>query len=296
MKPAFAVVGCGHVGTALAKYLALVGYRPQGFASKSLESAQKAATVAGFGGNVSDRPWEVTGDAGLVLITTPDSAIRSVAEQIAEKRGVKDGAVILHCSGALSSEELISLKNAGAAIGSIHPLQSFAEEDVEANPFSGIMMGVEGQPPAVAMARQMAKDLGATPFEINTEGKILYHASAVVASNYLVTLMNLAFQLLFASGVRSNNMVEILKPLIRGTLSNIEVSGIPRALTGPIARGDVDIVRAHIEEIGKKSSTLLHLYKTIGEQTIDIATAKGSLSEDAAEELKRLLTDGQFER
>ncbi len=290
MKPAFAVVGCGRVGTALAKYLAFIGYRPHGFASRSLESAQKAAAAAGFSGKISDRPWEVTAGADLVLITTPDSAIRPAAVQIAEHRGAKAGAVFLHCSGALSSVELSSLKTTGAVIGSLHPLQSFAEDAMAENPFSGIMMGVEGEPAAVAMAWHIANDLEATPFEISTDGKILYHASAVVASNYLVTLMNLAFELLSASGVRSNSMMEILKPLLRGTLSNIEISGIPRALTGPIARGDVDVVRAHIKEIGKTTPALLHLYKVLGQQTIAIAKAKATLSETAAEELKHLLS------
>lgn len=290
MKSRFAVVGCGRVGISLARQLTKAGYRPTGFASRTLASARRGAEAAGFGGgSVSSKPWEVTDNADIVFIATPDNAIRDTAGGIADNRGVKDGAAVLHCSGALSSEELSSLKAAGARIGSMHPLQSFAAEDIEKNPFAGIMMGIEGDADAVKIAWQITESLGATPFEIDTDSKMLYHASAVVASNYLVTLMNLAFQLLFASGVRSSNIYHILKPLVNGTLGNIENTGIPRALTGPIARGDVDVVKAHLDQIREKAPTLLSLYKDLGRQTIDIALAKETLSKTAADELRAIL-------
>jgi len=290
MKPEFAVVGCGRVGMALARHLAMKGYRPVGFASRSLESARKAAEAAGFGGAISSDPLEVIVNADIIMITTPDHAIRGVAERIAARVVLKSGTVVLHCSGALSSAELASLKSTGAVIGSMHPLQSFAAEQMNVNPFAGIMMGIEGEPAAVECARRMAQDLGAIPFGIDTEGKVLYHASAVVASNYLVTLMNMAIQLLLASGVRSANMFGILKPLIEGTLVNIENAGIPLALTGPIARGDVAVVRSHVSELVDKAPPLLPLYTMLGIETIAVARAKGTLSKEAAEELREILS------
>ncbi|MCF8111636.1 MAG: DUF2520 domain-containing protein [Desulfobacteraceae bacterium] len=287
----YAIVGCGRLGTALARYMADAGYSPAGFASRGLASAKRAAAVSGSDAPVSLLPWEVTPGADIVMITTPDGAIRETAEKIAEYQGVKKDTVVLHCSGAHASTELEALRRCGAKTGSLHPLQSFAAENVEKNPFVGIMAAVEGEPEAVKTARSLAENLGAGPFEIQTDKKMLYHASAVVASNYMVTLMNLALQLIIASGVPASRGFAILKPLVQGTLSNIERAGIPGALTGPIARGDVETVRDHISEISAKAPTRLELYRLIGKHTIEIAEARGDLTGEAAGELKKLLSE-----
>lgn len=289
MKKSFTTVGCGRVGTAMARYLAAAGYRPAGFASRSLSSAKRASEAAGSSAPASVQPWDVTPGADIILITTPDGAIRETAEKIAEYKGVGKDTVVLHCSGALPSTELAAVADCGAKIGSLHPLQSFADENIEQNPFAGIMMAVEGQEPAVAAAREIAESLGASPFEIRTDCKRLYHASAVAASNYLVTLMNLSLQLIMVSGVAPADSWKVLKPLVTGTLGNIEKNGIPRALTGPIARGDVETVEGHLAEIGQKAPTRLELYRVLGRHTIEIALAGGGLSEQAAEHLKEIL-------
>jgi len=150
-------------------------------------------------------------------------------------------------------------------------------------------MAVEGDSLAVEKASGIATDLGAKPFTIKTEGKILYHAAAVVASNYLVTLMDLAIELMAVSGVSKTDAFKILKPLIKGTLANIESTGIPDALTGPIARGDVGIVEKHVQAIRKLSGEMVEYYNINGMETIRIAKAKGTLSEDAAELLQQIL-------
>ncbi|MCF8095804.1 MAG: DUF2520 domain-containing protein [Desulfobacteraceae bacterium] len=287
----YVIVGCGRLGTAFARYLVGAGYRPAGFASRSISSAKRAAAASGSNVPVSVLPWEVTAKADIVIITTPDGAIRDTAGKIAEYNGVVKDTVVLHCSGAHSSTELEELKKCGATIGTLHPLQSFAAEDIGENPFAGIMTAVEGEPEAVKTAWRLAEKLGASPFEIQTDKKMLYHASAVAASNYLVTLMNLALQLIIASGVPASKGFAVLKPLVRGTLSNIERSGIPGALTGPIARGDVETVRDHVSQIGQKAPTRLELYKVLGKQTIEVAEAKGDLSAEAAEKLKKLLSE-----
>ena len=291
MKPSFAIVGCGRVGTALAKYLKEAGYTPSGFASKSLLSAKKAAEIIGIK-DFGDVPWEITKKADIVFITTPDGAIEDTCNSIAENNGFCENTVVLHCSGALPSTILKSANRIGASTGSMHPLQSFAASKGEENPFYGIVISVEGENNAVDKAEQMATDLGATCFKIKTEAKTFYHASAVVASNYLVTLLDLAFRLIEAAGVSGTDAIKVLKPLIEGTLSNIENVGISKALTGPIARGDVQTVERHLDEIGSQTPALLPLYKTLGFHTVDIADAMGTLSSAAAQKLKNLTDDG----
>jgi predicted short-subunit dehydrogenase-like oxidoreductase (DUF2520 family) len=290
MKPSFAIVGCGRVGTALAKFLKEAGYKPSGLASKSLASAKKAGGIIGSN-DFGDVPWEMTNKADIVFITTPDGVIEDTCDKIAENKGFRENTVVLHCSGALPSTILKSAKER-ASIGSMHPLQSFASGESDANPFSGIILSVEGEDKAVDTARKIATDLGATCYTIQTEAKTLYHASAVVASNYLVTLLDLAFRLIAAAGISGPDAIKVLKPLIEGTLSNIENVGISKALTGPIARGDVQTVEKHLDEIKSQAPILLPLYKALGFHTIDIARAMGALSAAAEQKLKSLTDDG----
>lgn len=290
MKPSFAIIGCGRVGMALAKFLAAAGYAAAGFSSRTLESARRTAEIVGSEETVFEKPWDAALNADIVFITTPDQLIGEIAKNIADHAGMKAGAAAFHCSGALPSTEIEALKSCGAVIGALHPLQSFAAVDMEKNPFSGIRMAVEGEPAAVDLACRIAGDLSAAPFEIRTEGKILYHASAVVASNYLVTLMHLARELMAVSGVAPSEAFSILKPLVMGTLENIESAGIPKALTGPIARGDIETVRRHLQDIADKTPELLAVYKMLGRQTIGIAVAKKTLSDADAGRLDALLS------
>ena len=289
MKPSFAIVGCGKVGTALAIFLARAGYVPAGFASKSLSSAKHLADIV-FSNHFSDIPWHITRAADVVFITTPDSAIEETCSVIAQNAGFTNHAVVLHCSGALSSSVLSHAKTCNARIGSMHPLQSFASADYRNNPFKGIIVSVEGDAPAVNIAKTIAADLGGTAVTLLTEAKTLYHASAVAASNYLVTLIDLAVQLIQEAGIHRRDAFNLLRPLIEGTLSNIEKVGVRKALTGPIARGDVKTVKKHVEEIGFKRPDLLALYKLLGLYTVDIAAAENTVSKSTIRELKKIAT------
>ena len=205
MTRRFAVIGCGRAGRAFAHRLAASGYMPAGFASRTMGSARRAAEISGFSGGITNRPEDAVAEADIVLITTPDSAIRPTAQALARTARFLQGCAVFHASGALSSSELSALGEKGLSTGSIHPLQSFPAELSEKNPFEGIMIGIEGVPEAAEAGRRMAIDLGGTPFSIETEGKMRYHAAAVVASNYLVTLMKTALDLLQASGVPSGS-------------------------------------------------------------------------------------------
>ena len=287
IKPGFAVVGCGKVGTALTKFLLEKGYRPVGFASRTLASARRLATLANID-QFSESPWQITANAQIVFITTPDGAIEATCNAIAQHQGFSAGAIVLHCSGALSSDILKSAADAGAFVGSMHPLQSFASIEIRENPFLQVIISVEGNSRAVEASRTMSEDLGAVCMQIQTRAKMLYHAAAVVASNYLVTLMDLVFSLAEPAGIARSEALKAMAPLIHGTLANIEKVGIPEALTGPIARGDSQIVARHLEQIQDQAPGLLDLYKTLGRHTVPIALAKKSLSPQAALELDKL--------
>lgn len=288
MKHSIAIVGCGKVGTSMGIYLAEAGYKLAGFASKSLLSARRVAGIIETD-NFSDVPWEITKNADIIFLTTPDSAIEDTCNSISSHFGFRKDAVVFHCSGALPSTVLASAKDCGAFTGSMHPLQTFASAELKHNPFQGIVISVEGDDRAVSVAKEIVADLGAESFTINTDAKTLYHASAVVASNYLVTLLDMSFKLIETAGISDRDAFKVLKPLIENTLSNIEQVGISKALTGPIVRGDAETVEKHIEEIGSKIPDMLDLYKTLGCHTVDIAMTGNVLSEEDAKKLKNIL-------
>ncbi len=288
MKPSFAIIGCGKVGTALGVQLVRAGYGPAMFASRSAESAEKAAQAAGSDEH-SDCLEAISSKADIVFICVPDSSIKDVCEQIAAKSGFKNNAVVFHPSGAQPSTLLSSAKASGAHIGSLHPLQSFAGDTMAENRFKGIIAAVEGEEKAVEVAKQIVDDLEAVFLLIKTEAKTLYHASAVVASNYMVALANMSFKLMEKAGIPEEKAVDVLYPLIYGTLSNIKNLGTVDALTGPIARGDSKTIDRHVDDIGRQTPGLLHLYKALGMHTISIAEAKGDLDNHALEMLLKAM-------
>ncbi len=288
IKTAVAIVGCGTVGTAVGKLLGDAGYHISGVATKHLETARAAAGMTGAA-KFSDSPWDITRGADIVFITTPDDLIETTCTEIAQHKGFERNSVVVHCSGALSSDILSSAAGCGAFLATLHPLQSFASVDHAVTLVPGSFCAIEGDSRAVPIVRQMVEDIGGIPLEITKEKKTLYHAAAVAASNYLVTLMHLSLELNKAAGLTRDISFNALLPLIKGTLSNIAEKGIPGALTGPIARGDIATVTNHIKAIEKDVPGLFTLYRCLGLYTVDIAKAKGTLTKEAAAELSSLL-------
>jgi predicted short-subunit dehydrogenase-like oxidoreductase (DUF2520 family) len=238
--------------------------------------------------NTSSDPARVTRHADIVFITTPDGEIADTCRAIAEKDGFKKGTVVVHVSGALPSTVLSSAKSLGVAIGSMHPLQSVASKD-GVDVFQGIPFSIEGDVAAREVMSKIADDLGATHFRIETVHKSLYHAAASMACNYLVTLESAAFELMEETGIARDDIFKVLGPLIQETLKNIENVGPGRSLTGPIARGDVETVKRHLQEIESKKPKWISMYKLLGLHTLDIAAAGGTVSKRDADALRKIL-------
>jgi predicted short-subunit dehydrogenase-like oxidoreductase (DUF2520 family) len=201
--------------------------------------------------------------------------------------------VAAHCSGAHPAAILAHARARGAAVGSIHPLQTFATRRQAVRLLPGSWCGIEGDPAALEVLRAVAQALRMTPLQIPSDRKPLYHAAAAVASNYLVALEQAAVTLAEAAGVPSDQALPALLPLVRGTVENLEQVGLPQSLTGPIARGDVGTVRAHLAAIGRHAPDLLALYRTLGLQAMQVAREKGSLSAERCRELRELLSGRQ---
>jgi len=272
------------VGTALAARLAGRGYPVVAVSSLSRASAQKLAQAAG-GCRVFDDNQAVADNAELIFITTPDDAIARVAAEV----NWHPGQSVVHCSGADSTDILKQAKEAGAEVGAFHPLQTFASPQQAMENIPGSTFALEAEKPLLGTLKSMAAALDGQWVELKASDKVLYHAAAVFACNYMVTLVKLATDLWQTFDVSQEKATQALVPLLRGTLHNIETIGIPQCLTGPIARGDIGTINKHLDALESAAPNLLSTYRELGRQTIPIAIAKGKIDELQARELQAVL-------
>ncbi len=285
-KPAVVIVGAGKVGSALAILLHKKGYPVVGVASRSISSARRVAEEVNCHG--TDRPEEATGLAELVFITTPDREIVRVAETIASRGGFRSGQVVTHTSGAHPAAELRSVRETGAMIVSIHPLQSFADVKAAIENLPGSYFALEGDEAAMTMARQIVADLDGKAFTIRAEDKPLYHAAACIASNYLVSLMHYAAGLYRHFGLSREEAFQALFPLVQGTINNVRRIGPVQALTGPVSRGDGTTILDHLRALERVGKEELNLYRALGLYTVSVALEKGSITQEQALQLKEI--------
>lgn len=279
-----AIIGAGKVGTAIGYLLKNAGYRIVGIGSRTLVSARKAKKFIGQGIATTNLK-NVSEKADIVFITTSDGAIEAACKKIASEHGFKPGAIVFHTCGALPSGILCSAKKAGAHIGSIHPLQSLADVEQAVKSLHGSYFCIEGDQPAVSVARKIVADLKGKEITLDTDKKPLYHAGAAVVSNFLVATIGFGLELYDVAGIKRSESLKALMPLIKGTIKNIEKIGIPAALTGPIARGDTEIVKFHLDAIYREKKNLLDLYSELGRYTVKVAIEKGTLKKKEAQKI-----------
>jgi predicted short-subunit dehydrogenase-like oxidoreductase (DUF2520 family) len=276
-------IGAGTVGTALAVRLSSRGYPIVAVSSRSRTSAENLARAVN-GCRVFDNQG-VADNAQLVFVTTPDDFIASVVSQIRWHPGQS----VVHCSGAASTDILQPAKELGAQVGAFHPLQTFASAKQAIENIPGSTFTLEAEEPLLNTLKDMATALDGHWVKLKASDKVLYHASAVIACNYLVTLVKLATDLWQTFNIPPRQATQALLPLLRGTIHNIETVGIPQCLTGPIARGDIGTIKKHLNALEKTVPTLLSTYRELGLQTIPIALAKGRINQSQAQELQATL-------
>ena len=277
-------IGAGTVGTALSVRLSSKGYQVIAVSSRSQTSAKKLAQAVS-GCHAFNNNQDVADTAELIFITTPDDAIAPVASEIQWHRGQS----VVHCSGALSTDILESAKKLGAQVGAFHPLQTFASVKQAIENIPGSTFAVEAEEPLLSTLKDMATALDSHWIELKANDKVVYHAAAVIACNYLVTLVKLATDLWQSFNIPQSQATQALLPLIRGTIHNIDTVGIPQCLTGPIARGDIKTIKKHLDALQKVAPALLSTYQELGLQTIPIALAQGKINQHQADELQAIL-------
>lgn len=211
----------------------------------------------------------------------PDGAVSDVARRIAKSRPAP-GTAFVHVSGALGLDALAPL--ADHDVGSFHPLQSFpSPRPPEA--FQGITVAIDAS--STRLERRLAalaRDIGARPRHVGDDERVLYHAAAVFASNYVVTVVHEAAAILRAAGWTQDDAERALLPLVEGAVESIRNAGTTRALTGPIRRGDAGTVTRHLAALDRPD-----LYRMLASTALEIAKEAG-LEPAAAGRIKRALT------
>lgn len=264
------IIGAGLLGKTLGFLLhqhQLV--KLEGICNRSLDSAQQAVDFIGAGFPLDD--INALPAADITFITTPDAYIRTASNKLCQNRCLKPGSIIVHCSGALTSSELIAVKNKGCFVASVHPMRSFANPTLSAAHYQGTYCAMEGDEETLDVIMQLFTAIGSKTCVIHPDKKPLYHAAAVFSSNYLVTLAHQAQTCFKEAGLADRDAMNILTSLMKTTLTNLEQVKTPyHALTGPIKRGDTSTVEIHMNAL--QNSQQKHLYALLGLATCNLST------------------------
>jgi predicted short-subunit dehydrogenase-like oxidoreductase (DUF2520 family) len=274
LRKTISIIGCGNVGKTLGRLWADDGSVVlQDVMTRSAESAARAVAFIGAGRAVS--AYTDLHAADIFLVGCPDDQIASCCNALADSGVLRPGNVVFHCSGALPSTELLSAASHGALVASVHPIRSFAAPEQLVHCFSGTSCGVEGDADAIAILEQPFSTIGAGLVPIDAAAKTIYHAAAVFASNYLVTLLDTALEAYVRSGIPRATALKLMEPLVRETVDNVFRLGPANALSGPIARRDVTTVVRQYRAVKQWDRRRGALYKLLGKLTSTIARRRG---------------------
>jgi predicted short-subunit dehydrogenase-like oxidoreductase (DUF2520 family) len=272
MSETVSIVGAGRVGRALGRRLHELGWRVGGVTGRSISTARAAVRVIGAGQPSSGLTHQVL-NSRVVLITTPDSAIESVAKNLARLGGKEwDGKVVLHTSGALDSSVLRPLAELGAATGSMHPMQTFSNQNIP--DLEKCIFGIDGSPAALRVARKMIHQMGGVAVRLSGTNKAAYHAAGSFACVYVLALIETATRLLMTQGFKRRQAMRALLPLTRQTLDNFERVGPLAAWTGPLSRGDFSTVERHVKALADSEPENLETYEALSRLTAQVLSAQ----------------------
>ena len=262
MKPTLSIIGAGRVGCVLGRQF----HQDRIFTvcdilNRTMDSSLAACQFIAAG--TATDAFAQLRPADIYMIAVPDDQIRACSMKLIDTGRIQPSTLVFHCSGALTAAELGL--NANAA--SLHPMRSFADPAQVAATFQKTIFSIEGDAAATGPLAEALKRSGAEVVAIQSDHKPLYHAAAVFASNYLVTLMDAALITFEAAGISGDLARRLAEPMAQETFNNIFRLGPQRALTGPIARGDVQTVLNHEDALKKWNPELAILYRELANAT-----------------------------
>lgn len=267
------LIGAGQVGKVFGRlFHEHHALEIQQIVCRTVLNGEHAKAFIGRGQVIND--WSLMQAADVYCLAVPDDAILAVATQLAKTSLIQPGSVVFHCSGSKSSELLKVLANLGALVASVHPVKSFANPEKLSLEFAGTLCSIEGDTDAVVSLTQVFEGIGARMLPIASTHKLIYHAGSVLASNYLVSLMNLALQAYQYAGISEEMAYELAQPLATASLQNVFELGTAQALTGPIKRGDMETVQAQLQQLQNTDEQLALVYQAFIAPTLQLAKMK----------------------
>lgn len=265
----FNLIGPGRLGLALAKALSHTrGFKLQAIYHPNITRAKLAQEKLKHGFACDD--FKQLSDADITFITTPDGTIAGIARALVHEANLKPESLVVHLSGLCPLEQLKPLEAKGVYTACMHPLKAFrADSYLEAHPFENVDCAIEGDQPASKILLSLVDRLKAQAFEILPEQKTSYHTAAIMASNYLITLAAESIALLEKAGLNQDKAHGLCTRLMQTSLNNLKATQHPQdALTGPLARGDVETIQKHLENISCEKTQ--SLYQAAGHATLPL--------------------------
>ncbi|MSP59674.1 MAG: DUF2520 domain-containing protein [Myxococcales bacterium] len=271
------VAGSGPVGRALAIALTRTGIEVTRWTRSGVLAAGQSLPAPSGG----------RGPCEVAVLAVSDGAIGEVAERLLTEGCAGKETVLLHCAGALPPEQVFApVRDRVRGVGLLHPLRALAgaTEDAE---FAGTVFGVAGDEAGRAQAEQLALRIGGRPLALDAAGLGRYHAAAVLAGNHTLALVAAAIDLLVGEGLDREAAAAALGGLLGSAARNVAAHGLPDALTGPIARGDVAVVAMHLAALPEPVRAL---YRDSARPLLAVARAKGQAGEEAIAAIAALLS------
>ncbi|MEA3545557.1 MAG: DUF2520 domain-containing protein [Thermodesulfobacteriota bacterium] len=271
MKPTISLIGAGRVGCAVSKRLQVAGYPISAVISRNHGRAVAACNFIGCSTTLASIQSIDATTAQIILLAVPDDHISLVAQQLQAQTKLTEQTTIIHFSG-LHPANIMRHSTSSATLLSLHPLLPFASRQIAFDKLTQCPCALESSDElALALGAQLVDAIGGQSFTIASDKKVLYHAAACIASNYLVTLLATAQELLIKCGIEPDQAIPLLLPLVQASVENVQQIGTEQGLTGPIVRGDVGTVAKHIEALQDNMPELLQPYLQLGNQTAVLA-------------------------
>ena len=287
-RPACQLIGAGRAGRALAMAMSRVGYHFTWIGSKHGKEACRLAKQIGVR-NCGIGVEGLAGTAEFLIIAVPDDEIVRVASEALAAGVITHDTIAAHLSGALPSNILGDMRAVGAAVMAFHPSQTFTPESDPEMVFHTICFDIEGDDVACALGECIAQDLGATSIRLTPQQRILSHLAMTVASNYTVSIIHMAEEIMMSANIPGEVAQKMLLPLFLNTAHNIATFGTLTALTGPVSRGDDAIIRKHLSVLDSYEDTYKNVYTALGHIALRMAVKRGDVSGTKAEEIIKLL-------
>jgi len=282
------VVGAGRVGAVLAASLRSSGHEITAVAGESAASRTRIETL--LPGVRVDKPTAVSRSCDVLLLTVPDDMLANVVSMLSASGAIRRGQSVVHTSGKHGLRVLAPAAARGAEVLAMHPAMTFTGTDLDLHRLQGCMFGVTATESTRSLAQLLVADLGGSVVWVPEDKRTLYHAGLAHGANHLVTLVAQSMDLLRASG--ATDPAGTLRPLLTAALDNALTFG-DAALTGPIVRGDVETVRAHVTDIARTTPAALESYVAMARATANRAVLDGRLLPIRAAKLVGILNDAR---